>query len=106
MEKGYKNESYYDVTPISITSNLLDIADMLKCLRKPKIALLDDKNINELLYIGKIASVCRGDTDSHRSKNSLRCSSESSTHGRLCRLRKEKSILLNRLYQIKWEEEL
>ena len=53
MEKGYKNESYYDVTPISITSNLLDIADMLRCLRKPKIALLDDKNINGLLYKGK-----------------------------------------------------
>ena len=53
MEKGYKNESYYDVTPISITSNLLDIADMLRYLRKPKIALLNDKNINELLYKGK-----------------------------------------------------
>ena len=53
MEKGYKSESYYDVTPISITSNLLDIADMLKGLRKPKIALLDGKNINELLYKGK-----------------------------------------------------
>lgn len=54
MEKGYKSESYYDVTPISMTSNLLDIADMLKGLRKPKIALLGGKNINELLYKGKI----------------------------------------------------
>lgn len=53
MEKCYKSESYYDVTPISMTSNLLDIADMLRCLRKPKITLLDDKNITELLYKGK-----------------------------------------------------
>ena len=53
MGKGCKNESYYDVTPISITTNLLDIADMLRGLKKPKIALLDNKNINELLYKGK-----------------------------------------------------
>ena len=53
MEKSYKSESYYDVTPIFMTSNLLDIADMLRYLRKPKIALLDVKNINELLYKGK-----------------------------------------------------
>ena len=53
MKKGFKSKSYYEVQPISLTSDLLDIADMLRCLRKPKIALLDDKNINELLYKGK-----------------------------------------------------
>lgn len=54
MEKGFKSKNYYKIQPISLTSDLLDIADMLKDLKQPKIAQLSNENVKSLLYKGRI----------------------------------------------------
>ena len=54
MENSFKSKTYYTVQPISLTSDLLDIADMLKDLKKPRISQLTDSNISDLLYKGKL----------------------------------------------------
>ena len=54
MKNGFKNEKYYDVQPISLSSNLLDMADMLKNLKEPEISRLTNPNIGDFLYKGKL----------------------------------------------------
>ena len=54
MKKGFKSKSYYEVQPISLTSDLLDIADMLQDLKQPRLSQLSDDDFNELIYKGKL----------------------------------------------------
>ena len=55
MTKNYvKNKSYYNMHPIPLTSKLLDIADMLKNIRYPRLSKLTNINIDALLYKGKL----------------------------------------------------
>ena len=54
MEKAFKSKNYYEIQPISLTSDLLDIADMLQNLKQPSISQLPNENINSLLYKGKL----------------------------------------------------
>ena len=46
MKKGFKSKSYYEVQPISLTSDLLDIADMLQDLKQPRLSQLSDDDFN------------------------------------------------------------
>ena len=54
MKKGFKSKSYYEVQPISLTSDLLDIADMLQDLKPSRLSQLSDDDFNELIYKGKL----------------------------------------------------
>ncbi len=54
MKKCFKSKSYYEVQPISLTSDLLDIADMLQDLKQPRLSQLSDDDFNELIYKGKL----------------------------------------------------
>ena len=54
MKKGFKSKSYYEVQPISLTSDLLDIADMLQDLKQSRLSQLSDDDFNELIYKGKL----------------------------------------------------
>ena len=55
MMKNYvKNKNYYNIHPIPLTSNLLDIADMLKNIRYPRLSKLTNINIDVLLYKGQL----------------------------------------------------
>lgn len=54
MMKNYvKNTNYYNMQPIPLTPNLLDIADMLKDIKLPRISKLTNIDIDALLYKGK-----------------------------------------------------
>lgn len=54
MKKGFKSKSYYEVQPISLTSNLLDIADILQDVEQPRLSQLSDEDFNKLIYKGKL----------------------------------------------------
>lgn len=54
MKNSFERETYYDIHPIELTSELLYIADMLQDLKQPRISQLSDENFNELIYKGKL----------------------------------------------------
>ncbi len=54
MKKSLKSKTYYEILPISLTSDLLEIANMLQNLEQPKISELSITNVDELLYRGKL----------------------------------------------------
>lgn len=54
MNNNYKNKNYYNIKPITLNYNLLDIADMLKEIKQIKISRLSDTNIYDIIHKSKV----------------------------------------------------
>ncbi len=54
MNNNYKSKNYYNIMPITLNYNLLDIADVLKELKQIKISRLSDTNIYDIIHKSKI----------------------------------------------------
>ena len=54
MKNSFKNNNYFNIQPIPLTFNLLEIANMLQDIQHPKIIQLSNKNVKSLLFNGKL----------------------------------------------------